>query len=56
MGRHLGRERDSKDIVEGLTVEWVIVVPLISLAVDEYQDIRKIVIIVDYMADEEGSD
>jgi hypothetical protein len=35
---------------QGCTIYWVVVMPLISLAVHEDHDIRKLLIVIDYVS------
>ncbi len=35
---------------EECTVYWVVVVPLISFAVHEHHDVRKLIVVVDYVS------
>jgi hypothetical protein len=38
-------------VTEECTIYWIIVMPLISFAVHEYHDVRKTIVVVDYVSE-----
>jgi hypothetical protein len=40
-----------RQVTEECTVYWIIIMPLISFAVHEYHDVRKIIVVVDNVSE-----